>query len=79
VKYYPGILFLIDSVGGRQYQIRTNQGDSEILLVEGSTVYYRVNDELRPVPIQGNALGASTLLAKDDDLRDAHWAFTDRE
>lgn len=77
--FYPGVLFLIDSTTGRQYTLRTNQGDSEILLVEGATVYYRVNDELRSVPIQGNNLGQSTLLAKDDDLRDAHWAFTDRK
>jgi hypothetical protein len=78
-KYYPAVLFAIDSLTGRLYQIRTNQGDSAILLIEGTKIYYRVNDQILSAPIQGNAVGSPTLLARDEELRDAHWAFTDRQ
>ncbi|MFN7925503.1 MAG: hypothetical protein U0Q16_35720 [Bryobacteraceae bacterium] len=73
--YYPGVLFLMDTATGRSWTLRTGEGDSEPLLVNGSTVYYRVNDRILMAEIQGNAIGAPTELARTDELRDAHWAF----
>ena len=57
---------------GQSYTIVTNQGDSEVLLTEKNTVYYRVNDSLYQVSIDGKVLGSPRLVAKSDMLRDAH-------
>lgn len=73
--YYPGILFLIDSKTGRYYQIRTDQGDSEILLVYKDSVYYRVNDSLFVAPIEGSSIGRAKLLVKSVVIPEVHWAF----
>jgi hypothetical protein len=66
---------LIDSKTGRYYQIRTDQGDSEILLVYKDSVYYRVNDSLFVAPINGNSIGLAKLLVKSDVIPEVHWAF----
>src|SRR5262249_15302326 len=60
--YYAGILFLIDAATGRYFQIRTDQGDSEILLVHDNSVYYRVNNRLLVATLQGASLGPPQLL-----------------
>jgi len=75
---YPGILHLYDAATERAYAITTNQGDSEILLVENGTVYYRVTNRLYSAAIEGAVLGAAKLLATDDLIEDAHWAFIKR-
>jgi len=72
---YPGRLFLYDTSTERIYTIVTHQGDSEILLVEDGTVYYRASDRLYSAPITNRGLGEAKLLAKSDVIRDAHWAF----
>jgi hypothetical protein len=72
---YPGRLFLYDANTERLYTIVTHQGDSEILLVEDGTVYYRASDRLYSAPITNLGLGEPKLLAKSDVVRDAHWAF----
>lgn len=74
--YYPGILIAIDTRNGRTWQIATNQGDSELLLVDNTTVYYRVNDRiLKAELLEGGRVSPPVQLAQHDDLRDAHWAF----
>lgn len=72
---YPGRLFLYDVETERLFTIVTNEGDSEILLVEGSTVYYRVNDRIYSALIGERELGKAQLVAEDEAIRDAHWAF----
>jgi hypothetical protein len=74
-RYYPGVLFLIDTASGGYYQFRTDQGDSEILLVNGNSVYYRVNKRLLVSTIQGGSVGPPQVLAEDDAIADVHWAF----
>jgi hypothetical protein len=59
----------------RHYTITTNQGDSEIILVDNDTVYYRVSNRLYSAPIPATSIGAAKLLATDELIRDAHWAF----
>ena len=55
--------------------ITTDQADSEILLIEKGVVYYRVSDRLYSAPITATGIGTASLLATDEAIRDAHWAF----
>ena len=73
--YQPGTLFLYNAETKKKYTWDTGQGDSEVLLVDGETVYYRVDDELYKAPIGKNKIGSGQLLAKEDVVRDMHWAF----
>lgn len=72
---FPGRLNVFDSQTGNVYTITTNQGDSEILLIEDGAVYYRVSDRLYSMPISDKGLGEARLVATDEIIRDAHWAF----
>lgn len=79
--YYPGKLFLYH-MSSRQYiewatlENGDPQGDSEIILVEDETVYYRINDKIYQAEIvNSKELGESKLLVQDDRVRDIHWAF----
>lgn len=72
---YPGRLHLYDVDTGHTYTISTNQGDSEVLLVDNNTVYYRASDRLYSAPITESGIGPARLLATADAIRDAHWAF----
>ena len=72
---FSGRLYLYDIDTERVYTISTNQGDSEVLLVENNVAYYRASDRLYSVPITEKGLGTAQLLATDEAVRDAHWAF----
>lgn len=74
-RYFPGILFLYNSLNGRSYRIQTGQGDSEALLVDGDRVYYRVNTSLYQATIAGDSISDTKLLIKDDSISQVHWAF----
>lgn len=76
---YPGRLHLYNAETERVYTIVTKQADSEILLVEDDTVYYRICDRLYAAPIMAKGLGEARLLAKAEEVRDAHWAFIKRD
>ncbi|MEQ8926953.1 MAG: hypothetical protein RLO81_14125 [Fulvivirga sp.] len=74
--YYPGLLFLYHTSSKTYIEWSTDQGDSEVLLVDGDLVYYRVNDEIYQAAIlKSKKLGKSKLLLKDDRVPDIHWAF----
>jgi hypothetical protein len=73
--YYPGTMHLYDIKSKRKYTIQTGQGDSEILLVDGATVYYRVNDNLYRNTIGKDSLGTAVPIASSADIQLAHWAF----
>ena len=72
---FPGRLHLYDMELGRSYTITTNQGDSEIILVENGVVYYRVGTSIYKASIGETGLGPPQLIAKSNMLGDAHWAF----
>jgi hypothetical protein len=72
---YPGRLHIYDIEKERVYTITTNQADSEVLLVEGRTVYYRITDRIFSADIADNGLGPARLLTKAGAVNDAHWAF----
>jgi hypothetical protein len=73
---FPGRLDIYNIETEQTYQIVTDQADSEIILIEGADVYYRVNDRLYSAPLTDKGIGAAKLLATDESIRDAHWAFT---
>ncbi|MGA9627512.1 MAG: hypothetical protein WBL65_22310 [Bryobacteraceae bacterium] len=75
IGVFPGRLNLYDVDSEKMYPITTNQADSEVLLVENGVVYYRVSDCLYSAEIRGGEIGAPKLLAKAEEVRDAHWAF----
>lgn len=72
---YPGRLHVYDIDSGHVYMIATNQADSEVLLIESSIVYYRVTDRLYSAPITEKGIGSARIVATDELIRDAHWAF----
>jgi hypothetical protein len=71
----PGKLDLYDVATEKMYSIATNQGDSEILLVDNNMVYYRVSDRLYSAAVGADGMGPAKLLAQSDSIRDVHWAF----
>lgn len=75
--YFPGILYLLNIETHKYIELNTNQGDSEILLVEDEIVYYRINDRIyKAMIIEGKKVGEPKLIIKDDRVPDIHWAFT---
>ena len=78
IGVFPGRVQLYDVETERTYVITTNQADSEILLAENAIVYYRASDRLYSAEIKVDGLGTPRLLAKDDTVGDAHWAFLRR-
>lgn len=74
--FYPGTLVVLDLRAGKSWRIQTDQSDSEPLLVDGTTIYYRINSRILQAQLQPNGqVGQPTTLAQSDELRDAHWAF----
>lgn len=72
----PGIFTLDNLVDGRRITLKTNEEDSEILAVRSDgLVLYRVNDEIYSAQIEGDKLSTPTLVVKDDDVPEVHWAF----
>lgn len=71
----PGILALQNLADGRKIQTETGQEDSEILRVDGDVVLYRVNDTIYQARIEGNQLKDTTVVVKDEDVPEIHWAF----
>jgi hypothetical protein len=46
-----------------------------VLLIDGNTVYYRVNRSIHSARIGSERLEDHTLLVEDDVVPDIHWAF----
>lgn len=79
--YRPGILFLFDTETGKYLEWETQQGDSEILLVDNDDVYYRVLNAIYKAPIiNGERLGNAELLVQNRDVVPfIGWAFLKKE
>jgi hypothetical protein len=73
--YLPGELVLYNVRSQQKYTIKTDQGDSEVLLVDGDTVYYRVNNTLYRATIGKTAIQNPVQMVRDDEVQFAHWAF----
>ena len=74
-NWSPGILALQNLADGRKIRIETGQEDSEILRVDGDVVLYRVNDTIYQARIEGEQLKDITVVVKDEDVPEIHWAF----
>lgn len=72
---YPGRLHIYNVATRRDHLIVTRQADSEVLLVEGDTVYYRVSNRLYQATLAAGGVTNRVLVATSDVLRDVHWAF----
>lgn len=74
--YYPGLLYLFNVHTKDYIEWDTKQGDSEVLLVVGNTVYYRVNTKiLKSAIINSKELGQPETLLYDIRARDIHWMY----
>lgn len=74
--FMPGRLTLQNLFDQRKVAIQTGQQDSEILDVRSDgLVLYRVNDSIFEAKIEGDKLSPPTLVVKDDDVPEVHWAF----
>lgn len=73
--YCPGILFLYNAITRKKILIPTGQGDSEVLLVDGETVYYRINESIYGARIGQHGVEEANMIAKDPVVADIHWAF----
>jgi hypothetical protein len=71
----PGILTLQNLADGRKIRIETGQEDSEILKVKDDLVLYRVNDTIYQARIDGDHVKDTTVIVKDEDVPEVHWAF----
>jgi hypothetical protein len=72
---FTGRLLIYDTETEKEFSISTNQGDSEVLLIEGGVVYYRAATRLYSAPLTKDGVGQGRLLATSELIRDAHWAF----
>jgi hypothetical protein len=75
---FPGRIHIYDVESGQVATLRTDQADSEVLLIEGERVYYRISDRLYGATISGAQIENVQLLATSELVRDAHWAFVKR-
>ena len=74
-SWLPGILTLQNLADGRKIRLETGQEDSEILRVDGDVLLYRINDAIYQARIVGDQLKDSTMIVKDEDVPEIHWAF----
>jgi hypothetical protein len=72
---FSGAFELLNIRSGKRYRVATGQGDSEVLLVDATAVYYRVNDTLYRAQIGKDGIERSEQLLKDPNVQLAHWAF----
>lgn len=74
--YIPGRLLIQNLVDGRKLTLETGQEDSEVLAIRADgQILYRVNDSIYSARISDKQIEVSTLVVKDDNAPDVHWAF----
>ncbi len=74
--YIPGKLAIQNLDDDRKLTLNTGQEDSEVLLIRADgEILYRVNDVIYSAKIAGNQVTDPTLIVKDVDVPEIHWAF----
>lgn len=71
----PGVLMLKSLRSDQYYEIKANNPDSEILLIDGNQVIYRDADEIRTAYIKNGQIEKGTLIARGEHVMSIHWAF----
>ena len=74
-KIFPGVLHIYNTQTLRNHVISTGQADSEVLLIEDNSLYYRVGNKLYQAQISGEGISTPRMLADAPIIGDAHWAF----
>ena len=74
-EWFPGILLIYNGESRQLLRLDTGQGDSEVVLIDETDVYYRVNTTLYKVSITANGLGESLQLVQDPIIGNVHMAF----
>jgi len=72
---FVGTVHLYNANSGKRYRLDTVQGDTEVLLISGTTLYYRVNDTLFKAQIGENNIENTQQILRNDNVQLAHWAF----
>lgn len=73
---YPGLLLIDDWKTGQRWQIETGHTDSEVLLIEGDVVYYRIHEKLMRGRLdKGGSVTEREMLAAAPEIAEMHWAF----
>ena len=73
--YRPGTLFVYNVTTHRYYQWDTQDGDSEVILIQDDQVYYRVDHTIYRASIGEKALEKPGLLVESPEVPGIHWAF----
>jgi len=74
--YVPGKLLLQNLSDGRKVTLQTDQEDSEMLAIRADgQILYRINESIYEAQIADSQIKAPTLIAKDKNVPDVHWAF----
>lgn len=74
--FLPGRLLLDNLLDGRRITLETGQEDSEVLAIKGDgRILYRANDSIYLAKIDGTQINPPTLIVKDTDVPEVHWAF----
>jgi hypothetical protein len=73
--YSDGQLFLYNVETKKKISINTGQGDSEVLLIEGDILYYRVYDSIYQATIKNGKIEKEQMILQDEYVPDIHWAF----
>ncbi len=72
----PGKLIFQNLVDGRKVMLDVGNEDSEVLAIRSNgQILYRVNDSIYSAEISGDHVIGSTLIVKDLDALQIHWAF----
>lgn len=74
-RVYPGKLHIYDIETRKLFPLTTNEADGEVLLADLGFIYNRVLNQLFQSPLSDRGIGAPRLLATEDAILDAHWAF----
>ena len=68
-------MLMNDLEDGRKIVIDTGQEDSEVLWADDKAVLYRVNDTIYQAKITGDRVESPSVVVKDRDVPEIHWAF----
>jgi hypothetical protein len=67
-------IFLYSIETGKEYTIKTDSEESEVLLIEDDTVFYRVKDAVYKASLEDNFKNPE-LIIRNPELINVYWAF----